>query len=235
VPEVLINGNHANVEKWRRKKQIERTMAKRPDMFEKLKFEDENDKKLLKEVMKDAKRVRLTEPVSYRAATEDDMEDILRIVSDAKAALKRHRVDQWQGEYPNAAAFIPDMERGECFVISHGDEIAAFFTLTTREEECYEHITDGKWTADMPYCTLHRCAVSAKYRGSGMAERMIGCVEAQAREYGLRAIRVDTHKKNKAMQNLLREKGFRYRGNVLVNSEPGHDPARQAFEKILKK
>ena len=27
---------------------------------------------------------------------------------------------------------------------------------------------------------------------------------------------------------------FRYRGNILVESEPGHDPHRQAFEKILK-
>ena len=48
-------------------------------------------------------------------------------------------------------------------------------------------------------------------------------------------MRVDTHKKNKPMQNLLREAGFRYRGNILINSEPGHDPHRQAFEKILKK
>ena len=59
-------------------------------------------------------------------------------------------------------------------------------------------------------------------------------LEKQAREYGMRCIRVDTHKKNKAMQGLLKDRGFRYRGNVLVASEPGHDPARQAYEKILK-
>ena len=43
-----------------------------------------------------------------------------------------------------------------------------------------------------------------------------------------------THRKNKPMQQLLRNNGYRYRGNVLVD-ENGHDPARQAFEKILKK
>ena len=37
------------------------------------------------------------------------------------------------------------------------------------------------------------------------------------------------------MQRLLRESGFRYRGNVRVAVEPGHDSARQAFEKLLKK
>ena len=59
-------------------------------------------------------------------------------------------------------------------------------------------------------------------------------IEGAVRQLGGRAVRVDTHKKNKSMQNLLRNNGFRYRGNVLAN-EYGHDPARQAFEKILKK
>ena len=87
----------------------------------------------------------------------------------------------------------------------------------------------------MAYCVLHRSAVSAKYRGSGMAEFLMKCVERQAAEgFGLRCIRVDTHRKNKAMQRLLRESGYRYRGNVLVETEPGQDPARQAYEKVLK-
>ena len=35
------------------------------------------------------------------------------------------------------------------------------------------------------------------------------------------------------MQRLLRDSGFRYRGNVLCD-EHGHDPRRQAYEKIIK-
>ena len=82
---------------------------------------------------------------------------------------------------------------------------------------------------------LHRAAVARKYRGGEMAAFLMKCVERQAREYGLRCIRTDTHKKNKAMQSLLRENGYRYRGNILVKVNDGHDPARQAYEKILKK
>ena len=234
VPSVLIQGDHKKVEQWRRKKQFERTMVKRPDMFEKLSITDKEDKKLVEKIKKEAKRVKLTNPLSYRLGTPEDMNDILRIVDDARASLKKHKVDQWQGEYPAAEHFLPDMERGECYVVLHGDEIAAFFTLSTLEEECYNYITDGKWTPDLPYCTLHRIAVAAEYRGGEMANFVIDCVEEQTRKYGLRAIRVDTHKKNKAMQNLLRDRGFRYRGNVIVESEPGHDPNRQALEKILK-
>ena len=35
VPEVLLSGHHANIEKWRYEKSIERTKDKRPDMYDK--------------------------------------------------------------------------------------------------------------------------------------------------------------------------------------------------------
>ena len=234
VPEVLLEGNHAKVEQWRRKKQLERTMAKRPDMFEKLQLSDKNDLKLLEQVKKDAKRIKLTEPVSCRRAEAGDMEEILRIVSEARRYLKRFRVDQWQGPYPGEDDFARDIERGECFVLLHGEELAAFFCLSAREEEAYASITDGKWSADMEYCVLHRAAVGKKYRGSGLSKQLIKAVEEKAAAMGLRCIRTDTHRKNKAMQSLLRDSGFRYRGNVTIPCDEGHDSARQAYEKILK-
>lgn len=36
VPEVLVNGNHALQEKWRREQALERTKRKRPDLYEKV-------------------------------------------------------------------------------------------------------------------------------------------------------------------------------------------------------
>jgi tRNA (guanine37-N1)-methyltransferase len=35
VPEVLVSGNHALIDKWRRAQQEERTRARRPDLWEK--------------------------------------------------------------------------------------------------------------------------------------------------------------------------------------------------------
>ena len=51
---------------------------------------------------------------------------------------------------------------------------------------------------------------------------------------GVSAVRTDTHRKNKAMKELLGKCGYRFAGNVMVTSEPGHDPRRQAFEKSLR-
>ena len=234
VPQVLLNGDHEKVEKWRRKQQFLRTRDKRPDLFEKLAPTDRDDQKLLEEIKKEARRITLSEPVSCRAATEEDLPAILQIVEEARAGLKRQKVDQWQGPYPAERHFRFDLDRGECYVVLHGEEIAAFFTLSTREEASYAAISDGKWTEGMDAAVLHRCAVAQKYRGSGMAEKLMRFVEERTLALGLRCVRTDTHKKNKSMQRLLRESGYRYRGNLQVLVEPGHDTARQGYEKIIK-
>jgi len=45
VPDILISGHHANIEKWRYLKMLERTRDKRPDMYEL--YEKENKQKVL--------------------------------------------------------------------------------------------------------------------------------------------------------------------------------------------
>jgi len=234
VPEILLNGNHSKVSLWRRKKQIERTMQKRPDMFEKLELSSDEDRRLLAEVKKEAGRIRLDSPVELTKAFTDDLSDIMNIVAEARKGLKRFRVDQWQGDYPTSDIYREDISRGECYLLKYNGETAAVFTLSVLEDPAYAGITDGKWTPELPYCVIHRCAVARKYRGSGISGIMMKKIDELTAGKGIRAIRADTHKKNKAMLNLLRENGYRYRGNILIESEPGHDPARQCYEKILK-
>ena len=49
VPDVLLSGHHANIQKWQREKQLERTLAKRPDMLEKAEL-SKKDKEYLKKI-----------------------------------------------------------------------------------------------------------------------------------------------------------------------------------------
>ena len=46
VPEILLSGHHANIEKWRREQSLLRTKEKRPDLFEKCEL-TKADKKFL--------------------------------------------------------------------------------------------------------------------------------------------------------------------------------------------
>ena len=201
-------------------------------MFEKLEFST-GDTRLLEEIKKDRSRMRLTEPIDCRPAVPEDMPAIMEIVAQARKYLRAHGVDQWQGQYPNEAVFTADMERGECHVVTYGGEVAGFFTLTLAPEEGYEHLTDGKWRTDGPYCAIHRSAVAARFRGTGISRELMRAALELARSYGVEAVRADTHRKNKAMRALLTSFGFTYRGNVLVD-EPNHDPRRQAFDLPLR-
>ncbi len=232
VPEVLRGGNHADIERWRRKQMILRTRNKRPDMFEKLSL-SESDEKLLSEIKRDESRMKLTQPIAYRKATAEDMDNILLTVRQAKNYLKKHKVDQWQSDYPTEELLEKDIQRGEGYVITYGGRFAGYFAFSTRPEMDYDDLTDGKWRSEEPYCVLHRAAVMAEYRGSGLSHHLMGFVEELTRAAGRSYIRIDTHKKNKAMTALLREHGYEYRGNILVFCEPYHDPRRQAFDKIL--
>lgn len=46
VPDVLLTGHHANVDKWRREQSLKRTAERRPDMLEKADLTKEDRKYL---------------------------------------------------------------------------------------------------------------------------------------------------------------------------------------------
>ena len=48
VPEILLSGHHANIERWRRNQSLLRTYKWRPDLFEKVVL-DKHDRKFLRE------------------------------------------------------------------------------------------------------------------------------------------------------------------------------------------
>ncbi len=228
VPRELLSGNHSQVARWRRKQQLLRTRERRPDLYAKLDLSSQEDQKLLAELERELSRPPLPQPVECRPARQEDLDAMEIILTQAKALLIP--IGQWSAHYPTREDFVSDMARGECYVLTCGGQVGGFFTLSAQPEACYAAITDGKWSSDQPYTVLHRCAIAQQWRGSGLADRMIRECGRLALAMGRRWLRADTHKQNKAMQNLLRRNGFQYRGNVLVDTTADRDPRRLAFE-----
>jgi tRNA (guanine37-N1)-methyltransferase len=46
VPEVLVNGNHEEIKRWRRKSALEKTLHNRPDLLDRVRLNEE-DRELL--------------------------------------------------------------------------------------------------------------------------------------------------------------------------------------------
>lgn len=57
VPEVLLSGNHKNIELWRRQKSLELTLERRPDLLERAEL-SKADQKLLKLIIEEKNKNR---------------------------------------------------------------------------------------------------------------------------------------------------------------------------------
>jgi len=55
VPDVLLSGNHAEIEKWRRREELKATLKKRPELLETAELSDE-DQKILEELKQEMDR-----------------------------------------------------------------------------------------------------------------------------------------------------------------------------------
>ena len=236
VPSELLTGDHEKVRRWRRRKQLERTMDKRPDMFEKLTLESKEDRRMVEEIKYDRLPDRLKLRFEPRRAEIADMDALLDILEQAKAYLRESGVDQWQEGYPNREALAADIEagRGWLFECVDNGEIAGYECVAMTPEVCYREI-DGAWlTEGENYAVIHRAMAAARYRGTRLAAEMFCFAAELAAGMGRLSVRVDTHRDNKAMNRLCEKQGFTYCGVVdLGLVDPASDSLRNAYEKIL--
>ena len=116
VPPELLTGDHAKVERWRRKQSLLRTRQRRPDLYEKLDLSSTADQKLLEELERDLSRPALPQSVECRPAQEGDLDAMEVILAQAKAVLIP--IGQWHDYYPAREDLVSDMAREECYVLT---------------------------------------------------------------------------------------------------------------------
>ena len=229
VPEVLLSGDHAKVDRWRRRMSLERTMKKRPDMFEKADLSSKEDRKLLEEIEKNRNRVTLTEKTVLRMASEED----LPVLTEMVRSLLPGEADRlFVHELPSLEENLRwAVQCGECWIFLHGEEPAGFFCLREGPAEHLDEIQDGKWHYDGGYGILDSFAVIPRFRGSGLSDRMIREAEVLAGALGKTAVRVEIHRRNDAAKKLLDRCSYRFRGNIPGILPDGQEWRGQGFEK----
>lgn len=165
----------------------------------------------------------------FRQAIITDIEAAWRIICEAKQMMHDKGRDQWTEEYPSLDTIRGDVGSGDAYVLAaDGGRVAAYAVITAKPELAYAAI-DGKWLTGGRYVVVHRLAVVAAFRGSGLARRMMTHAESLCRDRGVGSIRVDTNHDNAEMLSLLNSLGYKRCGTVSY----GFRGERIAFEKIV--
>lgn len=163
--------------------------------------------------------------MKIRHTTTNDLNAVLPVFDIARNTMRLNgNLKQWTNGYPSIEQLVADIQSGNSYVcVDEGDEIVATFYFSTSGEPTYSYIEGGSWLNDKPYGVVHRIAGSGKVRGVG-AYCINWCFEQ------LPNIRIDTHRDNKIMQNLLYKLDYKYCGVIyLANGDE-----RLAFQKCVE-
>lgn len=168
-----------------------------------------------------------------RRAQNSDVDKIVQILNDAISFLKESGSSQWQSGYPNRATVEDDIKNGCAWVLTVDNEVAGYAAVVIGREPTYADI-EGKWENNVDtYATIHRIAVSSKFRGMHLSQFFLSNIISLTYAQGIHNFRIDTSRKNKIVQHIAVSHNFIERGIIKVTEDPV-DSSRIAYELNLR-
>ncbi len=167
--------------------------------------------------------------MEIRKSQYEDIENIMKVINEAKQFFIDNQIFQWSPHYPNNDVIKNDIDKDTSFVVVDNDKIIGTFSLTIGEDNCYKNIYDGKWLSDDVYATIHRLAISNAYKRQGIGNKIIQYSEKYCRENKIKSIRIDTKELNLPMRKFIDKNNFTYCG--IIKTEDYSN--RVAYEKML--
>ena len=222
IPEVLLGGNHAAIERWRRDRAIEKTVRVRPDLALRLDSSSltHEDRAALAACGIAYPRAGVAERLEIRLATLEDTvavsELAARTFPDAcpanlpREAIDEHIATQLSVDVFEALICAPDHHR--LFVAEvWGGLIGYVLTHVGVHGLPSELVRPGRVEEGSAY--LSKCYVDEAWRGSGVADALLERAVADAREIGHVAVVLGTNRGNKTAQAFYKRHGFRKRSS----------------------
>ncbi len=166
--------------------------------------------------------------MEIRHTSTEDIDRVMAVFEQAKRFMRLNgNFRQWTGGYPSREILEADISQESSFVCIDDDGVIVgtfCFRYGVEPEPTYRTIYNGAWLNDKPYGVIHRIASSGKV-GGVFATCLAFCGEF------VDNIRIDTHRDNRVMQELLGRHGFSRCGIIyLVNGDE-----RIAFQKEISR
>ncbi len=163
--------------------------------------------------------------MNIRKAKTEEIDAIMEVFDAAKRFMRQTGNDkQWIDGYPSKELVLGNIRDGGLYVC-HSDDghLVGAFYYKVENDRTYERIYEGEWLNDKPYGVVHRIASNGKQKGIGDA-----CLKWSLEQCG--NVRVDTHRDNAVMQNVLIRNGFSRCGIIFV----ANGTERIAFQKTIE-
>lgn len=164
--------------------------------------------------------------MEIRNSTEKDFGQIMKLYEYARKFMAEHgNPNQWgRMQWPPKVLIYQDIAQKNSYVCIHKGRIVGTFCFWQGKdiEPTYRQIVNGNWLDDSAYGVIHRLAGDGSTKGIGKF-----CLNWAYQQCG--HLRVDTHRDNVPMQNLLESMGFVHCGTIFVEQD---NTPRLAYEKI---
>lgn len=165
--------------------------------------------------------------MTLRNVAIEDIDDVMRILSQARHAQRIAGFKQWENGYPSVDVLKSDIDGSTGYILDDNGRPAGYVAISTCDME-YDRHTE-LWNVAQPYAVFHRIAISDDYRGRKLSSQLFDLAEAHAIQLGALFVRIDTGLENKPMQHILAKRGYSNLGHCdFVWGE------RFAYEKRLR-
>ncbi len=164
------------------------------------------------------------ETIQIRQAKMEDFPQILALYDHARAFMAEHgNPTQWGKNYPSEELVQGDIQNGNQYVGVADGKIVATFFYCAMEDPDYQ-VIDGAWLNGESYGVVHRITSDGTIKGAASA-----CLGWAFEQCG--NLKIDTHRDNVVMQNMLKKNGFQYCG--IIHIRDGAE--RLAYQKTDKR
>ena len=150
--------------------------------------------------------------ISYRAANNDDLDEIFQLVENAIKQMEHDKIYQWDSIYPTKEDFHNDIQKNELYVGIINEKIVVVYALS---KECDEQYKNGEWQyIGDKYNVIHRLCVSPDFQKKGIAQTTLLYIEGELMVLGMKAIRLDVFYENPYALKLYSNNGYSKVGNA---------------------
>lgn len=154
-----------------------------------------------------------------RLATKNDIKQILNITRECSIIMnEKNDIRQWDDGYPNYDTFLNDVLQKNLHVYVIDESIAGFIVLNKQQYDEYDQIIWSNTSTD--FLVIHRFATNPKFQNMNIATSLINHCFIISRKNNINYIKIDTNSKNKAMNNLIKKNGFKFKGSMKLKDDP---------------